>query len=68
MLDNMELFAMGYSYGGFESLITPCKLQKERVSDLDQLQNTIIRLYIGLEDISDLINDLESGFSRLKRI
>ena len=68
MLDNMELFAMGYSYGGFESLITPCKLQKERVSGLDQLQNTIIRLYIGLEDISDLINDLESGFNRLKKI
>ncbi len=68
MLDNMELFAMGYSWGGFESLMTPCKLQKERVSGLDPLQNTIIRLHIGLEDISDLINDLESGFNRLKKI
>jgi len=68
MLDNMELFAMGYSWGGFESLMTPCKLQKERVAGLDQLQNTILRLHIGLEDISDLISDLESGFNRLKTI
>ena len=66
MLDNMELFAMGYSWGGFESLMTPCKLQKERVSGLDQLQNNILRLHIGLEDVSDLIGDLESGFNRLK--
>ena len=68
MLDNMELFGMGYSWGGFESLMTPCKLQKERVTGLDQLQNTILRLHIGLEDINDLINDLESGFNRLKTI
>jgi len=68
MLDNMDLFAMGYSWGGFESLMTPCKLQKERVSDLDQLQNSMIRLHIGLEDISDLIGDLESGLNRLERI
>ena len=66
MFDNMELFAMGYSWGGFESLMTPCKLQKERITGLDQLQNNIIRLHIGLEDISDLISDLESGFNRLK--
>ena len=68
MLDNMELFGMGYSWGGFESLMTPCKLQKERVSGLDQLQNNILRLHIGLEDVSDLIGDLESGFNRLKTI
>ena len=68
MFDNMELFAMGYSWGGFESLMTPGKLQKERVSDLDQLQNTIIRLHIGLEDVFDLIGDLESGLNRLKQI
>jgi len=48
--------------------MTPCKLQKERVAGLDQLQNTILRLHIGLEDISDLISDLESGFNRLKTI
>ena len=66
MFDNMELFAMGYSWGGFESLMTPCKLQKERITGLDQLQNNIIRLHIGLEDISDLISDLKSGFNRLK--
>ena len=66
MLDHMELFAMGYSWGGFESLITPCQLQKDRISDIDRFNNTFLRLHIGLEDVSDLINDLDSGFNRLK--
>ena len=66
MLDHMELFAMGYSWGGFESLITPCRLQKDRISDIDRFKNTFMRLHIGLEDVSDLIDDLDTGLKRLK--
>ena len=66
MLDHMDLFAMGYSWGGFESLITPCRLQKYRISDIGRFKNTFMRLHIGLEDVSDLIDDLDSGFDRLR--
>ena len=66
MLDHMELFAMGYSWGGFESLITPCQLQKDRISDIGRFKNTFMRLHIGLEDVSDLIDDLDTGLKRLK--
>jgi cystathionine beta-lyase len=65
LLDNMNLFGMGYSYGGYESLLTPCKLQKQRISDTDDFDQTMLRMYIGLEDINDLIADLDSGFKRL---
>jgi cystathionine beta-lyase len=65
LLDNMDLFGMGYSYGGYESLLTPCRLQKQRISDTDDFDQTMLRMYIGLEDINDLIADLDSGFKRL---
>ncbi|MDG2228768.1 MAG: PLP-dependent aspartate aminotransferase family protein [Gammaproteobacteria bacterium] len=64
-LDDMDLFGMGYSYGGYESLLTPCRLQKERISDTDHFDQTMLRMYIGLEDINDFIADLDSGFKRL---
>ena len=63
--DGMEIFSMGYSWGGFESLATPVRIQKERESSLDQLKNTIVRIHVGLEDPEDLISDLDSAFKRL---
>ena len=65
LLDNMDLFGMGYSYGGYESLLTPCRLQKQRISNTDDFDQTMLRMYIGLEDINGLIADLDSGFKRL---
>jgi cystathionine beta-lyase len=56
---------MGYSYGGYESLLTPCRLQKQRISETEDFDQTMLRLYIGLEDINDLIEDLDNGFQRL---
>ena len=63
--DGMDIFSMGYSWGGFESLATPVRIQKERKSSLDQLKNTIVRIHVGLEDPEDLISDLDSAFKRL---
>ena len=64
-LNDMNLFGMGYSYGGYESLLTPCRLQKQRISETEDFDQTMLRLYIGLEDINDLIEDLDNGFQRL---
>ncbi len=64
MLDGMELFGIGASWGGFESLITaprPARLRTATKWDA----GPILRLHIGLEDVDDLIADLDAGFARL---
>ncbi len=66
MLDNLEYFGMGYSWGGFESLIIPCHPEKIRTATKWERTGTVLRLHIGLENVDDLIADLEKGFARLK--
>lgn len=66
MLDNMELFGMGFSWGGFESLILPSDPTKIRTATKWDENGILIRLHIGLEDPDDLIADLDAGFERLK--
>lgn len=64
MLDGMELFPMGYSWGGYESLIIPADPRSIRTAT-DWTGGRLLRLHIGLEDPGDLIDDLEKGFERL---
>ncbi|MBS28796.1 MAG: cystathionine beta-lyase [Alphaproteobacteria bacterium] len=66
MLDGMELFAMGASWGGFESLILPAK--PVRTATSWDAPGTLIRLHVGLEHPDDLVADLEAGFTRLKAV
>ncbi|MFV1850826.1 MAG: cystathionine beta-lyase [Thalassospira sp.] len=66
MVDNMELFGMGFSWGGFESLILPSDPKNIRSATKWDEDGQLIRLHIGLEDPDDLIADLEAGFERLK--
>ena len=65
MLDGMELFGMGYSWGGFESLILPVYPAAVRTASKWQADGPLIRFHAGLEDVDDLIRDLERGFARL---
>jgi cystathionine beta-lyase len=67
MLDGLEHFGMGYSWGGFESLIIPCVTQKKRALSKWDNDNILLRLHIGLEHTDDLIADLEKGFERLNK-
>ena len=62
MLDNMRLFGMGYSWGGFESLIVPCEIT--RTATAFETDGHMLRLNIGLEHIDDLKADLHDGFQR----
>jgi cystathionine beta-lyase len=64
MLDDMGLFAMGYSWGGFESLIVPYGTTPPR-SALPWTSGQLIRIHAGLEAVEDLIADLQAGFVRL---
>lgn len=67
MLNGLELFGMGYSWGGFESLIIPFDCSGYRTATTWQEKGKTLRLQIGLEDTDDLINDLRQGLDRLHR-
>ena len=63
MLDGLELFGMGFSWGGYESLILPTK--PARTATRWTATVPLLRIHAGLEDPQDLIADLERGFARL---
>ena len=66
MLDGLKLFGMGYSWGGYESLIVPFDPAHYRSATRSaHAGRTCLRLHIGLEDPADLKSDLEAGFRRL---
>ena len=65
-VNNLELFGIGYSWGGFESLAIYQDIKKSR--DFYKLSNDehLVRLHIGLEDPNDLINDLKNSLKFIK--
>jgi len=65
LLDGMEYFKMGYSWGGFESLILAISnVQSMRTVTKWRYEFPLIRLHVGLENVDDLIEDLNKGFER----
>jgi cystathionine beta-lyase len=66
------LFGIGYSWGGFESLVLPVNPERDRTATAwppahwDQADRHAIRLWIGLEDPGDLIADLAQAFATIK--
>ncbi|MFB9144473.1 cystathionine beta-lyase [Vibrio artabrorum] len=67
LLDGMTHFSMGYSWGGFESLILanePNSFDSLRTVANPNFEGTLIRVHIGLEDVDDLIADLKAGLER----
>ena len=67
MLDGLKLFGMGYSWGGYESLVVPFDPADYRSATQSAYGGrTCLRLHIGLEDPRDLKADLEAGFARLE--
>ncbi len=65
MLDGFELFGMGFSWGGFESLILPMEPKYSRSATTWDGKGPLLRIHAGLEDPADLIADLEAGLERL---
>jgi len=64
LIDGLELFGIGYSWGGFESLALPVDPAPLRTVTEWQAEGPLVRLHIGLEDPDDLIEDLERGLAR----
>ena len=68
MLDNLDIFGMGYSWGGFESLIIPFDCTSYRTATCWNPDGLALRLQIGLEDMEDLKRDLRAGLDRLAAV
>ena len=60
-VDSLELFGIGYSWGGFESLALPVHPEKYRSATTWDKKRMLVRLQIGLEDVDELIADVESA-------
>jgi cystathionine beta-lyase len=65
LLDAVKLFGMGYSWGGFESLVIPFDCAEYRSATKWAPGGPTLRLHIGLENVEDLKADLERGFEAL---
>ena len=64
LIDGLDHFGIGFSWGGFESLALPTELGRLRTATGWQEPGKLIRLHIGLEDPDDLIADLARGLQR----
>jgi cystathionine beta-lyase len=62
-IDSLELFHLGFSWGGYKSLLTASRVN--RATPSRYAGKTIVRLNIGLEACEDIIADLEKGLARL---
>lgn len=66
MLDSLKLFGMGYSWGGFESLVIPFDCATYRTATTWTPGGPSLRFQVGLEDLADLQDDLAKGFAYLR--
>ena len=66
LIDALQLFGIGASWGGFESLALPTTGFLSRTAGTGTFDGPIVRIHIGLEDPADLIADLEGGLAALR--
>ncbi len=66
MLDGLELFGLGFSWGGYESLVIPFDCAPYRTATQWRPGGPALRFQVGLEDVADLQADLDRGFARLR--
>jgi cystathionine beta-lyase len=66
MIDGLELFGIGYSWGGFASLVVPFDCRKYRTATQWAPGGPTLRFSVGFEDLDDLKDDLDRGFARLR--
>jgi cysteine-S-conjugate beta-lyase len=66
MIDGLELYGIGSSWGGYESLIVPFDPREARTATQWPHKGPCFRIHAGLENIDDLIEDLDAGFGRLR--
>lgn len=65
-VDGLHHFAIGASFGGYESLVLPFDPSHYRSATKWEAKGQAIRFHIGLEDVDDLIQDLEQAMGRMR--
>lgn len=65
-VDGMALFGMGYSWGGYESLVLPSTPGSRIRTAVPWTGGTLVRFHAGLEDVEDLLQDLDVAFTHLR--
>jgi len=65
MVDDLTLFGIGSSWGGYESLVIPFDPTSYRTATQWKAEGPALRFHIGLENVDDLKADLDAGFKRL---
>ncbi len=63
LVDGRKYFKMGFSWGGYESLILPTSPEQNRDATFWESEGPVVRLHIGLEDPEDLMDDLRDGLN-----
>lgn len=66
MLNGFDLFGLGFSWAGYESLVVPFDCASYRTATTWTPEGPALRFSIGLEDVEDLQDDLDRGFARLR--
>jgi len=66
MVDSLQLFGIGASWGGYESLVLPTTGTIRRSEGTGVFEGEMARFHIGLENVDDLIEDLERGLAALR--
>jgi cystathionine beta-lyase len=64
LIDSLQLFGIGYSWGGYESLALPVDPANLRVATAWQARGPLVRINVGLEHVADLMADMEQALGR----
>jgi cystathionine beta-lyase len=67
-VDHLELFGLGFSWGGFESLVMPFDPGCGRLAGARRFAGPALRLHVGLEAVQDLHADLDAAFEVFARV
>ena len=65
MVDGLRHFGIGFSWGGYESLVLPVHPETRQIARWDG-EGPVLRLHVGLEAVEDLQDDLAEGLARLR--
>ncbi len=65
-VESLELFGIGASWGGYESLALPTSGFVTRTAGSGAFAGPVVRIHVGLEDVADLIADLDRGLAAMR--
>ena len=68
LVDHLQFFGIGASWGGYESLVMPFELSSVRTYADQAYEGIGLRFHAGLENAQDLIDDLSQGFDRMRKL